>query len=74
MEESLVSRGHQVDCWKFKKCGQESSCPAYPDHGTQCARVAGTHCGGKVQGLFALKLASCLECDFYRSPFYDRQD
>jgi len=63
-----------MDCWEFKKCGLTPSCPAYPDRGTQCARVAGTLCGGKVQGLFALKLLTCLECDFYRSPFYDRQN
>ncbi|MHB8069967.1 MAG: two-CW domain-containing protein [Desulfobaccales bacterium] len=63
-----------MDCWEFKKCGQEPGCPAYPDCGTQCAQVAGTLCGGKVQGLFALKLLNCRECDFYRSPFYDRQN
>lgn len=70
-----------MNCWEFMKCGREKGgtkadelgvCPAYPDHGRHCARVAGTLCNGKVQGMFALKLASCLKCDFYNSVHYDR--
>ncbi len=70
-----------MDCWEFRQCGRERSghsvkdlgvCPAYPDHGRHCARVAGTLCGGKVQGMFAVKLANCLKCEFYNSPHYDR--
>jgi len=60
-----------LNCWEFKNCGQVLDCPAYPDHGITCARVAGTLCEGKVQGLFAMKLADCLQCDFYRSPYYN---
>ena len=57
-----------MNCWEFKKCGREGggvksielgTCPAYPDYGQQCARVAGTLCGGEVQGTFALKLGNC---------------
>ena len=33
--------------------------------GRACWAVAGTLCGGKVQGTFAAKLSSCLACDFY---------
>ena len=71
-----------MNCWEFKKCGREVGgakveelglCPAYPDHGTHCARVAGTLCGGKVQGCFAQKLANCMQCDFYMSTHYDRK-
>ncbi len=70
-----------VNCWEFKKCGRQANgpkakefgtCPAYPDHGTHCARMAGTLCGGKVQGSFAAKLANCSQCDFYKSQSYDR--
>jgi len=70
-----------MNCWEFKKCGRTPGggkekelgvCPAYPDHGKQCARVAGTFCGGKVQGVFASKLVNCMQCDFYKSPNYDR--
>ncbi len=70
-----------MNCWEFKKCGREESglnskelgvCPAYPDMGKTCARVAGTLCGGKIQGLFAEKLQNCMQCDFYKSDHYQR--
>lgn len=70
-----------MNCWEFKKCGREKGgskaeelgvCPAWPDHGKHCARVAGTLCGGQIQGTFAVKLASCLKCEYYRSEHYDR--
>lgn len=70
-----------LNCWEFKKCGREPGgakagelgvCPAYPDGGRNCAAVAGTFCGGKVQGSFATKVQSCKKCDFYTSHHYDR--
>lgn len=33
--------------------------------GRACWVVAGTLCGGKVQGTFAAKLANCMACEFY---------
>ena len=71
-----------MNCWEFKKCGRERGgakamelgvCPAYPDNGDCCARVAGTLCGGKVQGTFASKLANCMECEFYKSKDYNKR-
>ena len=68
-----------MNCWEFKKCGRErggtnskelGECPAFPDHGDKCARVAGTLCEGKVQGIFAMKLASCTKCDFFKSEHH----
>ena len=47
-------------------------CPAFPDSGKGCARIAGTLCGGQVQGTFATKLGNCLQCDFYKSEHYDK--
>ncbi len=35
--------------------------------GRACWAVAGTLCGGKVQGTFASKMVNCLSCDFYLS-------
>jgi hypothetical protein len=71
-----------MNCWEFKKCGREKGgpkaaelgvCAVYAQNaGTRCARVAGTLCGGKVQGTFAEKLANCMTCDFYQSPSYAR--
>jgi hypothetical protein len=34
--------------------------------GRICWAVAGTFCGGKVQGDFAQKSASCLSCDVFK--------
>ena len=34
--------------------------------GRACWAVAGTLCGGRVQGTFAAKLPSCVQCEFYR--------
>ncbi len=33
--------------------------------GRYCWKIAGTLCGGEVQGAFAAKALSCLKCDFY---------
>lgn len=34
--------------------------------GRTCWAVAGTLCGGKVRGSYAIKLATCLSCEFYK--------
>jgi hypothetical protein len=34
--------------------------------GRACWVVAGTYCNGVVQGKFAQKYGTCLNCDFYR--------
>lgn len=70
-----------MNCWEYKGCGREKNgfkamkngiCPAYPHHGRHCARIAGTLCGGKVQGEFVIKILSCMKCDFYKSEYYDK--
>lgn len=70
-----------MNCWEFKKCGRQPGgakskefgvCPVVPDHGRHCARMTGTLCGGKVQVAFASKLTNCMQCDFYKSPHYDK--
>jgi len=33
--------------------------------GRRCWRLVGTLCGGEVQGVFAGKIRTCRECDFY---------
>ncbi len=58
------------------KAAELGVCPAATtesgaNHGTDsgriCWAVAGTLCGGKVQGTFAQKAANCMQCDFYRT-------
>jgi len=69
-----------MNCWEFKRCGREKGgvkvaelgvCPAWPNHGRACAYVAGTLCGGQVQGSFASKVANCMQCDFFKSGNFD---
>ncbi|MGD8230312.1 MAG: cyclic nucleotide-binding serine/threonine-protein kinase, partial [Desulfobacteraceae bacterium] len=59
------------------KVGELGICPAASDTsfnginlgenaGRFCWAVAGTFCGGKVQGSFAEKRASCISCDFFQ--------
>ena len=58
----------KANCWEYKNCGMDvaNTCPAFTTHhGQSCWRVAGTMCGGKVQGVFAEKLDNCKKCNFY---------
>lgn len=70
----------RLNCWEFKKCGRDRDnelgiCPAVTEvrangvngglnGGRVCWAVAGTFCGGTVQGTYAQKLTTCLACDF----------
>ena len=66
-----------VNCWEAKRCGREpggsnvgelGTCPAAAKKaGDGCWLVAGTFCGGTVQGTHAEKMVSCMVCDHYRS-------
>jgi len=57
------------------RTGELGTCPAAttPTNGANggknagriCWAVAGTLCGGKVQGSFAQKLSGCASCEFY---------
>ncbi len=60
-----------------KKADELGVCPAASDQsysgtndgtnaGRYCWKVAGTLCGGEVQGSFADKLMNCTKCDFYK--------
>ncbi|MDA8083626.1 MAG: hypothetical protein M0024_08225 [Nitrospiraceae bacterium] len=58
-----------VQCWDFMKCSNQVklSCPAFiQNSGRKCWLVAGTLCGGTVQGDHAQKLPSCKLCDFWK--------
>ncbi|MFI5379106.1 MAG: EAL domain-containing protein [Tepidisphaerales bacterium] len=55
-----------VPCWEAKNCGR-TDCPSYANHeNLRCWEVAGTFCGGKVQGKFAQKLGDCTRCEVYQ--------
>jgi hypothetical protein len=41
--------------------------------GRCCWAVAGTLCGGEVQGSFGSKVGSCIKCDFYKITWKEEQ-
>ncbi len=74
--ESFNVRFHginHVKCWEVKKC-VHIECPCYGEDELRCWQVAGTFCGGKVQGFFAKKYGDCMKCEVYKSAFLDRID
>lgn len=42
--------------------------------GRSCWAIAGTLCGGKVQGEFASKMMNCMQCDFYKIVWKEEND
>ncbi|MHB8858677.1 MAG: GAF domain-containing sensor histidine kinase [Thermoleophilia bacterium] len=61
-----------VRCWEFKDC-DKTGCPAYGSgKDLRCWQVAGTHCGGEVQGVFAQKLGRCERCDVFKAACPNR--
>ena len=64
------------DCWDIKNCGRESGgnkvpefgeCPASVQKmGHSCWVLAGTFCGGEVQGTFAQKEQNCMGCEVFK--------
>lgn len=54
-----------LKCWEVKKCGNQA-CPAYNSSELRCWQVAGTYCGGQVQGTFAQKIGGCENCEVYK--------
>ncbi len=77
MEFHLEKQSIKMNCWEFKNCGREAEiCPAATElsangindgknGGRTCWVIAGTLCGGRVQGVHAEKISDCMECDFY---------
>ncbi|MCL4472523.1 MAG: diguanylate cyclase [Actinobacteria bacterium] len=51
-------------CWQTKDCSQ-GDCPAFGREHLRCWLIAGTYCGGQIQGRFAQKLGDCSKCDVY---------
>ncbi len=60
-------------CYEVKHC-RDKKCPCYGQEAMRCWQVAGTFCGGKVQGTFAQKYQSCSECEVYKKATSDPLD
>ena len=52
-------------CWEIKEC-KKVDCSVYGIRNARCWLVAGTYCGGKVQGQFAQKYGNCKICNVYK--------
>jgi PAS domain S-box-containing protein len=60
-----VENPHIPVCWEMKNCDYKE-CPVYGKRNVRCWQIAGTHCGGVVQGKFAKKFGDCKKCDVYQ--------
>lgn len=56
---------HSVHCWESKGC-EMKDCPGYGNTENRCWYLAGTYCGGKVQGTFVDKCGGCRECGVFQ--------
>lgn len=59
------------NCWEFKNCRRNKDPRLNGTHegvnaGRACWMIAGTFCGGMIQGSYAKKEVKCLDCDFYK--------
>ena len=70
----IMNCGRQPGGDRVDECGV---CPAAVDvtcdgvnggknGGRFCWAVAGTRCGGKLQGMFALKIEKCVKCEVFQ--------
>ena len=60
-----------LKCWEHKKCTKKD-CPSYENDHRRCWQVAGTFCGGTVQGYFATKYGDCRKCDVFKHALDNR--
>jgi hypothetical protein len=62
-------RPQMKKCREYKKCGNEDCIVFKKYHNSSlvphCWYVAGTMCGGRVQGEYAQKIGNCRNCDYF---------
>jgi len=67
------------------KAGELGICPASASSGNDgvhggknsgriCWAVAGTFCGGKIQGEFVNKQVTCMKCDFFKQVLKEEKN
>ncbi len=64
------SNPHLRHCREVKGCTKQN-CPCYDGADRRCWQIAGTFCGGKVQGVFAEKFRNCSECTTFKHATSD---
>ncbi len=65
-----LTNDHLVKCYELKKC-EKPDCICYGKDAMRCWQVAGTYCGGELQGSFAQKYGNCAECDVFEHATSD---
>lgn len=69
---STTAQKIEVNCWQKKQCNKKD-CPAYMNTCGRCWLIAGTMCGNGVEGEFAKKYRSCMQCDVFQAAAYKDQ-
>jgi len=57
-------------CHEVMNCNREE-CACHGKEAMRCWKIAGTYCKGEVQGTFAQKYESCIECDVFKKATSD---
>lgn len=65
-----LSSDNLKKCYEIKNCSKKD-CMCYGKAPMRCWQVAGTFCGGKVQGAFAQKYNNCSQCEVFREATQD---
>jgi hypothetical protein len=58
-----------TNCWEKKQC-LAVDCPAYESDCGSGWLMAGTLCGGEVQGKFAIKYSTCYDCEVFQEAVF----
>ena len=62
---NLFEEPEEKWCWDTLSCNKED-CPVHKQVDYRCWLIAGTLCGGMVQGVFAKKFGNCVSCEVYK--------
>lgn len=65
LDTAKFQNSHSVRCWESKGC-EMKDCPGYGNTENRCWYLAGTYCGGKIQGTFVDKCGGCRECGVFQ--------
>lgn len=65
-----LTNPHLEKCYTVKNC-TKTNCACYGREALRCWQIAGTYCGGKVQGAFAEKYGSCSQCEVFQKATSD---
>ncbi|MDA8091892.1 MAG: diguanylate cyclase [Actinomycetota bacterium] len=68
--DTRFSNPNLKKCYEEKNCGQKD-CACFGQPALRCWQVAGTFCGGQVQGHFANKYHNCAECEVFEKAASD---